>query len=265
MSTWWDHLFHEASARGANSNPTPQFNPSYNPYSNRYPAGPTGTNGTQQFAKLKDSQLFEAAKAWAGRGFWKQYYSRENIKESTRKLINNLPSIIKEAAGILLEIKKQYGYDPDETVSAIKRHLWQNEMVSKNPAMRMFIAAFGIASILLEVNPNATPKTAPTPQRNPRARGHSIVFTWPRYAYNNPYACQYPNPTDIPTATPVPYASPIPYATLPNATPPNQEEKTKQQRSEDLADLLEAYQKQIDEYTAHHKKARQEFEELYEI
>ena len=180
MSCWWHQLFHDAQPHF-----NPNFNPNFNPYTNPYPAGPAGQNGTQQFAKLQDSQLFEVAKTQAARGFWKQYYNKENIKESTRRLITNLPAIVKEAVGILLNIQKQYGYNPEETVGAIKRHLWKNQMVSKNPAMRMFIAAFGIASILIEVNAGAsqnpstdtkTPQTPKTPQGSQRASRRTVVL-----------------------------------------------------------------------------------------
>lgn len=263
MSCWWHQLFHDAQPHF-----NPNFNPNFNPYTNPYPAGPAGQNGTQQFAKLQDSQLFEVAKTQAARGFWKQYYNKENIKESTRRLITNLPAIVKEAVGILLNIQKQYGYNPEETVGAIKRHLWKNQMVSKNPAMRMFIAAFGIASILIEVNAGAsqnpstdtkTPQTPKTPQGSQRASRRTVVFTWPR-GYQNaqgtvPASSWQPN---VPTAFP---AWPVPYATP--APAPTQKAKTKEERSNELVDLLEAYNKQLEEYNHHHKAAQREFEELF--
>ena len=160
MSTFWQRwLF--------NPDINPQDPRHFHAYTNPYPARPTGQNGTQQFAKLSDSQLFKITRQCAASGFWKDYYNRRDEKQSTRRIVDNLPTITKEAVDILQSIQKQYGYTPHETAGAIKRFLKSNHAMKKNPAMRMFVVAFGIASILIE--DNGPSKSNEGGQRVPKA------------------------------------------------------------------------------------------------
>jgi len=181
---WWQSWWHPAQNPQANpdNKPSPdnkqypgpppnQYRnpyPNQYPYPNPYPARPAGANGTQQFAKMTDDQLFQIVFSYANQGFWKKYYNKSNVKASTRDLISHLKEIINEAATILLNIQKQYGYTPDETASAVKRCIWKANQPSKNPAFRMFMVVFGIASIMIEVNGAPTPEyTKPAPRKAP--------------------------------------------------------------------------------------------------
>jgi hypothetical protein len=150
---------------------------------NPYPARPVGPNGTQQFAKLDDKTLFTIVHSYASRGFWHRYYNQTDVKQSTKNIIANLKEIIKEAAGILLMVQKEHGYTPNEIVGALRRHIWKGGIPDTNPAMRMYIVAFGIASILIEVNgtPTNVPRPgsrnqAPPQQGTPRVVHHVHYF-----------------------------------------------------------------------------------------
>lgn len=141
QKVWWYNWF---------ATPQPQPNPQ-GP-SNPYPARPVGPNGTQQFAKLDDKTIFTIVHSYASKGFWHRYYNQTDVKRSTMNIVANLKEIIKEATCILLTVQKECGYTPNEIVGALKRHIWKGGIADTNPAMRMYIVAFGIASIMIEVN-----------------------------------------------------------------------------------------------------------------
>jgi hypothetical protein len=139
---------------------------------NRYPAGPFGENGTQQFVRKTDKEIWDLVFPLVKQQIWDKYFTEGDSKGSALKMIANMGDIKQSGVAILRFMQTRSGYPPNETVRAMKCHIWQTLKKGDDPAYKMLLVVFQISEIWLDLNPPRPTRPAPRP---PPPSYHSVV------------------------------------------------------------------------------------------
>jgi hypothetical protein len=132
------------------------------PFPPRYRAGPFGRNGTQQFPRLTDQDIWEQLYPAINKQFWNRAYTEAPTpQQGVLNLIMNLKDVTTKATNILNQARTSIGYPPKEVVRALRHHIKKGLRKGDDPAYRTLIIIFQLAEIYLEVNPPATPRPPP--------------------------------------------------------------------------------------------------------
>ena len=142
------------------------------PAVNRFPAGPFGVNGTQQFARQTDKELWDFVFGMIKQQILPRFYFEGDDKRSALNMISHMDEIKQIAVAILRFVNARVGYPPNETVRAMKCHVWKTLMKTEDPVYKILLIIFEVAEIWLELN---TPKpTNPAPRPAPPSYEYTV-------------------------------------------------------------------------------------------
>jgi hypothetical protein len=136
---------------------------------NPHPAGPFGDNGTQQFVRRTDAELWALIFPVIKQRILSKYEGEEAKK--ALNMIAQLDEIKQSAVAILRHMQMRTGYPPNEIVRGLK---CQIKALGKkhSPVYRVLLIAFAIAEIWMELNP---PRPTNPAQRPPPPSYESAV------------------------------------------------------------------------------------------
>ena len=149
MASLWDTLLNPGGTHYFVVHPKAPCPPHPTPY----PAGPFGDNGTQQFVRRSDKEIWEMVFPSIQKQFWREVYLGDP-GQAALTMIMNMREISTKAVDILRQVQAKIGYPPKETVRAMKCHIWQTLKTGDDPAYQMLLIIFQVSEICIEVDPH---------------------------------------------------------------------------------------------------------------